>query len=130
MRGNEAEEDEDEGEKVAREMMIASGTGGEAQQQQQQQQQLGGQGGMEGERLTLTSSMSYRPLEEDPEWGLFLPFDSLEFSFVGGAIGVCRLIPEEVSSLFFFFFFFFWVGGRMGVVGEGGNEVHGFVFAV
>jgi len=86
---NEVDDNEAEGEKVTREMMV----GAESQQQQQ-----GEKGGMEGERLTLTSSMSYRPLEEDPEWSLFLPFDSLEFSFVGGAIGVCRPVPEEVSS--------------------------------
>ncbi len=42
--------------------------------------------------------MPTRPLEEDPEWSLFLPFDSLEFSFVGGSIGVTRPIPEEVSA--------------------------------
>lgn len=48
-------------------------------------------------RMTMTMSMSCRPLEEDPEWGLFLPFDSLEFSFVGGSIGVTRPIPEEVG---------------------------------
>jgi hypothetical protein len=36
---------------------------------------------------------------------LFLPFDSLEFSFVGGgAIGVCRPIPEEVSLSGFRYF--------------------------
>jgi len=42
--------------------------------------------------------MPTRPLEEDPEWSLFLPFDSLEFSFVGGSIGVTRPVPEEVSA--------------------------------
>lgn len=61
---------------------------------QWQQQQLQPEG--DGERLTLTSSMPFRSLEEDPQWGLFLPFDSLEFSFVGGAIGVCRPVPDEV----------------------------------
>lgn len=39
-----------------------------------------------------------RPLEEDPEWALFLPFDSLEFSFVGGSIGVTRPIPQAVCG--------------------------------
>lgn len=37
-------------------------------------------------------------MEEDPEWALFLPFDSLEFSFIGGSIGVTRPIPHEVRA--------------------------------
>jgi len=47
---------------------------------------------------SLASSMSYHPLVEDPEWKLFASFDSLDFSFVGGAIGVCRPVPQEVSE--------------------------------
>ena len=46
----------------------------------------------------LGGSMSYHPLEEDPEWGLFFPFDSLEFSCIGGHISVCRPIPDEVGG--------------------------------
>ncbi|GAB5035774.1 otu-like cysteine protease domain-containing [Nannochloropsis oceanica] len=69
--------------------------GSELHWQQHQLQPEGDEG-----RLTLTSSMSFRPLEEDPQWGLFLPFDSLEFSFVGGAIGVCRPVPDEFSTIY------------------------------
>ena len=47
---------------------------------------------------TLGVSMSYHPLEEDPEWSLFLPFDSLEFSFIGGCLSVCRPVPDEVCT--------------------------------
>jgi hypothetical protein len=48
------------------------------------------------EALANSISMSYHPLEEDPEWSLFLPFDSLEFSFIGGCLSVCRPVPDEV----------------------------------
>jgi hypothetical protein len=51
---------------------------------------------------SLASSMSYHPLVEGPEWKLFASFDNLDFSFVGGAIGVCRPVPQEVSEYVFF----------------------------